>query len=198
MALPTLTPSSQASKSILTSTGSTGTFFNQGGTASERIVYPFGIYADDTSPLFDTNFISGASDQVGYTYKMLGGDVLDVELTPGAVYAHYELACLEYSYHINTHQAKNVLANLLGMTTGTFDHEGHSLSTQPHLIYKLECKIMTYNLLFLPQLLKEAQMIQQGTHQSSLAWWKARRSPFVKCFIRHLNHLGDSMDTLVV
>jgi hypothetical protein len=125
MALPTLTPSSQASKSILTSTGSTGTFFNQGGTASERIVYPFGIYADDTSPLFDTNFISGASDQVGYTYKMLGGDVLDIELTPGAVYAHYELACLEYSYHINTHQAKNVLANLLGMTTGTFDHDGH-------------------------------------------------------------------------
>ncbi len=125
MALPTLTPSSQASKSILTSTGSTGTFFNQSGTASERAIYPFGIYADDTSPLFDTNFISGASDQVGYTYKMLGGDVLDIELTPGAVYAHYELACLEYSYHINTHQAKNVLANLLGMTTGTFDHDGH-------------------------------------------------------------------------
>ena len=125
MAIPKLTPSSQTSKSILTSTGSTGTYFNQPATAAERQVYPFGIYADDTSPLFDSNFISGASDQVSYTYKMLGGDVLDIELAPAAVYAHYELACLEYSYHINTHQAKNVLANLLGMTTGTFDHDGH-------------------------------------------------------------------------
>lgn len=125
MALPTLTPSSQTSKSILTSTGSTGTYPNQGDTASELKMYPFAIYADESSPLYDTNFISGASDQVGFTYKMLGGDVLDVELKPAAVYAHYELACLEYSYHINTHQAKNVLANLLGMTTGTFDHDGH-------------------------------------------------------------------------
>mgnify|MGYP003627540287 CR=1 FL=1 len=125
MAIPKLTPSSQTSKSILTSTGSTGTYPNQGDTASELKAYPFAIYADESSPLYDTNFISGASDQVGFTYKMLGGDVLDVELTPGAVYAHYELSCLEYSYHINTHQAKNVLANLLGMTTGTFDHDGH-------------------------------------------------------------------------
>ena len=125
MAIPTLTPSSQTSKSILTSTGSAGTFPNQGDTAAELKVYPFAIYADESSPLYDTNFVSGASDQVSYTYKMLGGDVLDVELAPAAVYAHYELACLEYSYHINTHQAKNVLANLLGMTTGTFDHDGH-------------------------------------------------------------------------
>ena len=125
MAKPTLTPSSQTSKSILTSTGSAGTFPNQGDTAAELKVYPFAIYADESSPLYDTNFVSGASDQVSYTYKMLGGDVLDVELAPAAVYAHYELACLEYSYHINTHQAKNVLANLLGMTTGTFDHDGH-------------------------------------------------------------------------
>tara|TARA_Y100001938_G_scaffold144445_1_gene219001 strand:+ start:1136 stop:2461 length:1326 start_codon:yes stop_codon:yes gene_type:complete len=125
MAKPTLTPSSQTSKSILTSTGSAGTFPNQGDTAAELKVYPFAIYADESSPLYDTNFVSGASDQVSYTFKMLGGDVLDVELAPAAVYAHYELACLEYSYHINTHQAKNVLANLLGMTTGTFDHDGH-------------------------------------------------------------------------
>ena len=125
MAIPKLTPSSQTSKSILTSTGSAGSYPNQGDTAAELKVYPFAIYADAGSPLYDTNFVSGAADQVSYTFKMLGGDVLDVELTPGAVYAHYELACLEYSYHINSHQAKNVLANLLGMTTGTFDHDGH-------------------------------------------------------------------------
>ena len=125
MAIPKLTPSSQTSKSILTSTGSAGTHPDHKATAAELKVYPFAIYADEQSPLYDTNFVSGASDQVSYTYKMLGGDVLDVELAPAAVYAHYELACLEYSYHINTHQAKNVLANLLGMTTGTFDHDGH-------------------------------------------------------------------------
>ena len=78
MAKPTLTPSSQTSKSILTSTGSAGTFPNQGDTAAELKVYPFAIYADESSPLYDTNFVSGASDQVSYTYKMLGGDVLDV------------------------------------------------------------------------------------------------------------------------
>ena len=125
MAKPTLTPASQMSKSILTSTGSTGTYPNQPDTAAELVSYPYSIYADESSPLYDTNFVSGASDQVSYTYKMLGGDVLDIELKTAAVYAHYELACLEYSYHINTHQAKNVLANLLGMTTGTFDHDGH-------------------------------------------------------------------------
>ena len=125
MAKPTLTPASQTSKSILTSTGSTGTYPNQSDTAAALVSYPYSIYADESSPLYDTNFVSGASDQVSYTYKMLGGDVLDIELKAAAVYAHYELACLEYSYHINTHQAKNVLANLLGMTTGTFDHDGH-------------------------------------------------------------------------
>ena len=125
MAIPKLTPSSQTNKSVLTLTGNAGTYPDQGDTAAELKVYPFAIYADEGSPLYDTNFISGATDQVSYTYKILGGDVLDIELAPAAVYAHYELACLEYSYHINTHQAKNVLANLLGMTTGTFDHDGH-------------------------------------------------------------------------
>jgi hypothetical protein len=82
MAHPTLTPSSQTSKSILTITGSTGAYPNHGGTAAELVSYPYAIYADEDSALYDTNFISGASDQVSYTYKMLGGDVLDVELKP--------------------------------------------------------------------------------------------------------------------
>jgi hypothetical protein len=42
----------------------------------------------------------------------------------GNVYAAYEEACLEYSYQINIHQAKNVLSDLLGFATGTFDHDG--------------------------------------------------------------------------
>tara|TARA_R110000824_G_scaffold64253_2_gene167949 strand:+ start:2074 stop:3387 length:1314 start_codon:yes stop_codon:yes gene_type:complete len=121
MAKPTLTPASATSKVILTSTGSTATTNNGAGNTTH---YPFGLYATTTSALYDATFVSGASDQVAYTYKKLGGDVLDVELTVGNVYAAYEEACLEYSYHINKHQAKNVLGSLLGFATGTFDHDG--------------------------------------------------------------------------
>ena len=52
---------------------------------------PYGMYLDST------DFISGAVDQVAFTYKMLGGDVLDIELMPGNVYTSYELSVLEYS-----------------------------------------------------------------------------------------------------
>ena len=121
MALPTLSPASQTSAVILTSTGSTAA---TGNGAANTTHYPFGIYADSTSALFDANFVSGASDQVAFTYKKLGGDILDVELTVGNIYASYEEAALEYSYQINIHQAKNVLSDLLGMSTGTFDHDG--------------------------------------------------------------------------
>ncbi len=71
-----------------------------------------------------TDFLSGAADQINYTYQKLGGDVLDIELTTGSVYAAYEEAVLEYSYIVNMHQSKNILSDILGMTTGTFDHDG--------------------------------------------------------------------------
>ena len=128
MAVPTLTPSSTMSKVILPSTGTIAK--TSGGqtlvdSAVQTDHYPFGIYVDEESPLFDSNFVTGASEQVAYTFKKLGGDVLDIELTVGNVYAAYEEAVLEYSYHINKHQAKNVLGSLLGFATGTFDHHGH-------------------------------------------------------------------------
>lgn len=69
-------------------------------------------------------FYSGAADQVAYTYNKLGGNVLDLEITPSNVYNSYEEACLEYSYLVNTHQSKNVLSSLLGNTTGSFDQDG--------------------------------------------------------------------------
>jgi hypothetical protein len=69
-------------------------------------------------------FVSGARAQVAYTYKRLGGDVLDIEITAKNVYNHYEEACLEYSYIVNLHQARNALGSALGSATGSFDHEG--------------------------------------------------------------------------
>tara|TARA_B100000085_G_C18556493_1_gene517939 strand:+ start:446 stop:1723 length:1278 start_codon:yes stop_codon:yes gene_type:complete len=104
-----LNPKSQTSAIILTSTGSTD------DVAS---AVPFGVYTGSAG------FISGASSQVAYTYKKLGGDVVDIELTPSNIYAAYEEAVLEYSYIVNMHQGKNVLSDALGNTTGTFDHKG--------------------------------------------------------------------------
>ena len=69
-------------------------------------------------------FVSGARAQVAYTYKRLGGDVLDIEITAKNVYNHYEEAVLEYSYIVNLHQARNALGSALGGPTGSFDHEG--------------------------------------------------------------------------
>ena len=109
MAIPTLTPASQVSAVILPRTGS---------ASDVSLQTPIGVY--DAS----TDFLSGAADQINYTYQKLGGDVLDIELTTGSVYAAYEEAVLEYSYIVNMHQSKNILSDILGMTTGTFDHDG--------------------------------------------------------------------------
>ena len=112
--MPTnLNPVSQTSAIVLTSTGSTALV-----TGS----LPFGIYTGSAA------FISGASDQVAYVYKKLGGDVVDIELTANNVYAAYEEAVLEYSYIINLHQGKNVLSTVLGSTTSSFDHKGNILT----------------------------------------------------------------------
>lgn len=113
MSVPTLLPASQTSAVVLPATG---TYSNVSANL------PFGVYAGDQY------FISGAVDQVAFTYKMLGGDVLDIELTDCNVYAAYEAAVLEYSNLINLHQAKNVLSNMLGGPTGTFDHDGEYTS----------------------------------------------------------------------
>jgi len=109
MAIPTLTPASQVSAVILPRTGS---------ASDVSLQTPIGVYNAST------DFLSGAADQINYTYQKLGGDVLDIELTTGSVYAAYEEAVLEYSYIVNMHQSKNILSDILGMTTGTFDHDG--------------------------------------------------------------------------
>ena len=108
MASPTLTQASTVSVSKLPPTGS-------GGDVTGSLAY--GVYLTD-------NFINGAVDQVAYTYQKLGGDILDLELKAEQVYNAYEEAVLEYSYLLNIHQAKNVMSNVLGGTTGSFDQDG--------------------------------------------------------------------------
>jgi hypothetical protein len=118
MAVPTLTPASQTSAIRLPVTGT------HANVNSSTNPLPFGIYTGTAGGQTSTDFVSGAVDQVAYVYKKLGGDVLDIELTQYQVYAAYEEAVLEYSYLINVHQAKNVLSDVLGARTGTFDHDG--------------------------------------------------------------------------
>lgn len=113
MAVPVLTPASTLSAIALPSAGN---------LSDVAVSLPFGIYS--SSPAF----ISGAADQVAYVYKKLGGDVLDIELTTGNVYAAYEEAVLEYSYLVNLHQATNALPSFLGKTTGSFDQDGELVS----------------------------------------------------------------------
>ena len=88
MAKPTLTPASSSPTNILPSVTSAATAFT--------FSYPFGIY-NSGGPLESQYFASGAADQVAFTYKRLGGDVLDIELSEGNVFAAYEEAVLEYS-----------------------------------------------------------------------------------------------------
>ena len=94
MSLPTLTPTSTVSAIILPKTGS---------SSNVVAACPIGAYTESA------DFITGAVAQVAYTYKKLGGDVLDLEITEENVYANYEEACLEYYYIVNAHQAKSVL-----------------------------------------------------------------------------------------
>lgn len=109
-----LEPTSQTSAIVLTSTGS---------AAKVSGSLPFGMYTGSA------DFLTGAAIQVAFVYKKLGGDVVDIELTPENVYAAYEEAVLEYSYIVNLHQSKNVLSDALGATTGTFDHMGNMKSS---------------------------------------------------------------------
>ncbi len=109
MSVPVLTPKQNPSPVVLPATGTIG------DVASSL---PLGVYSTSD------DFLSGAASQVAYTFRKLGGDVLDVELTANNVYANFEEAVLEYSYLINTHQAKNILSTILGAQTGTFDHLG--------------------------------------------------------------------------
>ena len=116
MSLPTLTPTATTSAVVLPKTAS----FNGSLPKNSHVAdaCPIGYYTGSA------HFITGAVAQVAYTYKKLGGDILDIELTSGSVFANYEEAVLEYSYIVNLHQSKNIIGSVLGSTTGSFGYQG--------------------------------------------------------------------------
>ena len=97
MAFPDLTPTSTQSAIVLPATGT---------AADVQDSLAIGFYTS-------SEFNAGAAAQVAYTFKRLGGDVLDIEIKAENVYNHYEEACLEYSYIVNLHQARNALGSAL-------------------------------------------------------------------------------------
>ena len=108
MAFPPLTPTSTQSAIVLPERGT------EADVASSLAI---GFYSSDA-------FLSWAASQVAFTYRRLGGEILDIELTPKEVYNHYEEAVFEYSYIVNLHQARNALGSALGGPTGSFDEKG--------------------------------------------------------------------------
>jgi len=114
-AKPVLTPSSNTNISALSSSA----------TAADAATfsYPMGVYSSNNT------FLSGAAAQIAFVYQRLGGDILDIEIKNEMVYSSYEEACLEYSYLVNLHQAKNSLPSLLGNTTASFNQLGEVTTT---------------------------------------------------------------------
>ena len=139
MSLPTLTPKQTQSTVVLPESYTPPEYVAKDDPSYDTSdwkalvsTFPFGTYAnedywfDGGNPDTEAvkSFMSGSADQVAYTYRKLGGDVLDIELTKEQVFAAYEEAVLEYSYLLNIHQSKNVLSNVLGGTTGSFNQDG--------------------------------------------------------------------------
>jgi hypothetical protein len=143
---PTLTPTSTLSKVILPSTGNVDDVVSS---------LPYGIYTSNA-------FLNGSSDQVAFTFKKLGGDVLDIELTVGNVYTSYEEAVLEYSYIINLHQAKNSLGDLLGNATSSFNQDGEVV-TGSHEAAALKFPRFTFAA---SQRISEGIAVEAGTNGS--------------------------------
>lgn len=140
MALPTLTPASNTSVSILPATGTAANV----NSASSPL--PYGIYVTKASTVAAaTAFKEGAADQVSYVYQKLGGEILDIELSEYQVYAAYEEAVLEYSYIVNVHQAKNTMPSLLGNPTGTFDQDGEMTNGDALSGSNIEARYPTFN-----------------------------------------------------
>ena len=123
MSEPTLTPVSQTSKVILPSSAT--------AAEAEAASFPFAMYT--SGDFKDQFFLTGAADQVAYTFHKLGGDVLDIELTKEQVFSSYQEAVFEYSYLLNIHQAKNSIGDLLGAKTGSFNEEGQLQPDQTDL-----------------------------------------------------------------
>src|SRR5260221_6739813 len=67
----------------------------------------------------DTQFHTEADGMVVFVKRLLGDDVLSVELTKKEIWACFEEATAEYSRQINELRIKSDLINVLGLPTSS-------------------------------------------------------------------------------
>jgi hypothetical protein len=73
----------------------------------------FGFF--DSDPAFQAE----ADSMVTFVRRMLGGDVLSVELTTHTIWTCFELACCEYSRLVHETKITSELTNMLGLPTSS-------------------------------------------------------------------------------
>jgi len=100
---------------------------------SSKKLPPTGTYSNVLAMLPDlvytsSAFITGAVNAVALAYDVYAGNILDIELEERNVYRLYQQAVLKYSYLVNTHHAKNILYEMLGFQTATFQSNGNIVS----------------------------------------------------------------------
>lgn len=76
----------------------------------------------------DTSFQSDANGMVKFVYTKLGGNILQVELKHQDVYQSLEESAFEYSSTVNSYQAKSVLADVMGASTGSLSGQQNKLA----------------------------------------------------------------------
>lgn len=75
----------------------------------------------------DLQFQQDADSIVFLTQRSVGSPVLESELALYSIWSSFEEAAMEYSQTINQHHARNILIDLLGLTSGTLSGSENSL-----------------------------------------------------------------------
>jgi len=89
------------------------------GTASNVLSYL-------TNAIYTSSaFVTGCIHAVTLAYDIFGGNIQDIELEERNVYQLYQKAVTKYSALINKHHAKNILFQMLGVPTSSFDWSGN-------------------------------------------------------------------------
>lgn len=89
------------------------------GTASNVLSYL-------TNAIYTSSaFITGCIHAVTLAYDVFGGNIMDIELEERNIYQLYQKSVIKYSSLINMHHAKNILFEMLGVPTATFDWTGN-------------------------------------------------------------------------
>src|SRR5574338_130286 len=89
---------------------------------------PFGVFDAESA------FITDADSMDVFVRRMLGDDVMSVELSKKQIWACFERATLEWGNLVSQHQAKSLLTTFLGQPTGSDQSTTYPVQTLEFLI----------------------------------------------------------------